>query len=411
MAGWTATDEGDGHHITWDGTIRVTQKFKGDGSQLTNLPVVAEVDPVFMALSGAYLLNTGDTATGNYTFDGTTLHIDSTSDRVGIGTTSPEASLDINGTTGAQLFKTEDVDGYGFYNIQNQLNFNYGRNANAVGYINYRGYEYGTTQFRDLDIGDGKQGSIAYFDGSSGNVGIGTTAPENKLHIWKATSGAADTHAQALLTLENDTEAYIQFHTPNATTAGLLFGDPENDVIGQLTYTHSTNLFNFKTAGSDRMVIDGTGNVGIGTTEPGSDLEVNGLIESYYDKGGGGSIWNQGLKVVRDGTPTQYTMLSHQGGSTHLISVEEGGGDDGIITFQRHNAGSGTPKESMRIDSSGNVGIGTVSPDTKLHVSGALTLSNAAEPTTPTNAYVMWASGAALWGKGGSGTKTIIGAA
>jgi len=45
-----------------------------------------------------YLLNAGDTATGNYTFDNDTLHIDSTNNRVGIGTTSPTATLDVAGS-------------------------------------------------------------------------------------------------------------------------------------------------------------------------------------------------------------------------------------------------------------------------------------------------------------------------
>lgn len=52
----------------------------------------AEVD----ALLNGYMLNTGDTATGNYTFDTNTLHIDSTNNRVGIGTTSPTEKLDVN---------------------------------------------------------------------------------------------------------------------------------------------------------------------------------------------------------------------------------------------------------------------------------------------------------------------------
>jgi hypothetical protein len=48
--------------------------------------------------SDSFLLNTGDTATGNYTFGSTALHIDDTNDRVGIGTATPAAKLDVTTT-------------------------------------------------------------------------------------------------------------------------------------------------------------------------------------------------------------------------------------------------------------------------------------------------------------------------
>ena len=65
-----------------DGNI-TADYFFGNGSQLTDISASAIPD--------IYLFNTGDTATGNYTFDTDTLFIDSTNDRVGIGTASPTA--------------------------------------------------------------------------------------------------------------------------------------------------------------------------------------------------------------------------------------------------------------------------------------------------------------------------------
>jgi hypothetical protein len=44
-------------------------------------------------------------------------------------------------------------------------------------WINYEGYNGGATYFRDLQIGNGKQSAIAFFDGSSGNFGLGSSAP------------------------------------------------------------------------------------------------------------------------------------------------------------------------------------------------------------------------------------------
>ncbi len=51
------------------------------------------------AVNGTLMVTTGDTATGNYTFDTTTFHIDSTSGRIGIGTATPQNTLDIVGDT------------------------------------------------------------------------------------------------------------------------------------------------------------------------------------------------------------------------------------------------------------------------------------------------------------------------
>jgi len=65
-----------------------------------------------------YLLNTGDTATGNYTFDADTLHVDSTNNRVGIGTTSPLSKLDVAGniTTNDSVCLSSSCNARIYYN-------------------------------------------------------------------------------------------------------------------------------------------------------------------------------------------------------------------------------------------------------------------------------------------------------
>jgi len=54
-----------------------------------------------------------------------------------------------------------------------EINFGHSTDANTTSYINYRGYNYGVTRFRSLGIYDGKQGVIAFFDGTTGHVGVG----------------------------------------------------------------------------------------------------------------------------------------------------------------------------------------------------------------------------------------------
>jgi len=82
--GWTntsTTTNASSLNVVTTGTMNATT-FYGAGTGLTGV-----------------LFDTGGTATGNYTFDTTTFHIDSTNNRIGIGTTSPLGALDVSGGT------------------------------------------------------------------------------------------------------------------------------------------------------------------------------------------------------------------------------------------------------------------------------------------------------------------------
>ena len=63
--------------------------------------------------------------------------------------------------------------------VPNAFNSGWGQNSDThATWINFYGYQGGTTKYRNLKIGDGKTGTIATFVGSSGKFGIGTAAPE-----------------------------------------------------------------------------------------------------------------------------------------------------------------------------------------------------------------------------------------
>ncbi len=97
-----------------------------------------------------------------------------TSDNVGIGTTTPTALLDVEG-----IIRSTTVS----LGIDNEIwNSGDASDAGAM-YVNHRGYNDGFYYYRDFHIGNGKQNTIAFFDGSSGNVGIGTTSPDAPLHV------------------------------------------------------------------------------------------------------------------------------------------------------------------------------------------------------------------------------------
>jgi hypothetical protein len=84
----------------------------------------------------------------------------------------------------------------------------------------------------------------------------------------------------------------------------LIFADEDGDTRVQVEESADEDKLRFDTAGSERMIIDNAGNIGIGTTSPGEKLQVVGVIEST----------SGGIKFP-DGT-TQTTAASGGGGIT-----------------------------------------------------------------------------------------------
>jgi len=109
------------------------------------------------------------------------------------------------------------------------------------------------------------------------------------------------------------------------------------------------------------LSVDATGNVGIGTTGPDSQLEIKGASNSK-------------LKLNRDGWvggEENNIMFEHNGNAVYMAKIGswvEGAASSVALRF--YTATGGVVSENMVIRGSGNVGIGTISPDYELDVAG-----------------------------------------
>ena len=115
-----------------------------------------------------YLLNTGDTATGDYNFDSNTLFVDASTSRVGIGTTSPGAKLDV--LSNLRVTEPSSINKYVVITPYSDETIYIDAHGNSI--------NSGDFQFR---TNDGMSNVLRLT--ATGNVGIGTTSPNEALTL------------------------------------------------------------------------------------------------------------------------------------------------------------------------------------------------------------------------------------
>jgi len=269
------------------------------------------------------------------------------SGNVGIGTTNPFSTLHLHKTGLVQDVRIIISDG----------------TTTASGSRGLHLIKSGTTgylfNYENAPLLLGTNGTERMTIGNTGNVGIGTNAPQHllSLHINNTTDSSR-------LTFTNN-------NTTTGFNNGFMIGLHSNKEV--FIWNNENSSIQFGTNGAERMRILANGNVLIGSTTNSSDDGNTAFATPdsiFYVKApnvsqGTANIYFRGGVAGGDNGRVKIWLSSDASHASYIENIHTGGGNTNLMFGT--SSGNSLPIERMRIDANGNVGIG-VSPSYKCHI-------------------------------------------
>jgi hypothetical protein len=348
----------------------------------------------------------------------------SSNGNIGLGLTIPTSQLHVLGTITSQTTASNNIfrqinDNNSILRYSERLNI-IGTNTqidfdpfsgDASGNLTYRFFRHSNTSGSKLiqflrgngttqgSAQIGIDGADSYFQLQGGNFGIGNSNPLDKLHLTgggiriDGSYGVGFNSCPPYDTTHNEGARIYWKELPS-------FGPQKDYFVFEKTDANQVDPdggFLFVNTGSDdiksySMMINGNGNVGIGTINPQAKLVINsdsgvgsGVDSSivFTNVGNVGIGISSPLYKLEIGTSDNFNWASRMqntGGSGYGLLVSSGAPTSNVPVFEIQNNANAVLFSAR---SNGNIGIGTTTPARKLHVNSVMRLEPI--PTAPTS--------------------------